>query len=236
MTHNSNLLLTTHMELNNMAIHEIKTKAFLFDMDGTLVDSRPVVENVLRKFSEKHNLELQKVIDYAHGRQSIDTATHFLGNNDFAMQEAKFLEREELLPQSLKLVKAMTGAKELLDLIDPNDWVLVTSASREIALERMKAAQLPIPKITVCAEDVRNGKPSPDGYLLAATKIDIPIQQCVVFEDAEAGIQAGINSGAQVLAVNGFVNNVPNSVYQVNSLDKITITHEQDFYRLSFTI
>ena len=52
----------------------------------------------------------------------------------------------------------------------------------------MKAAQLPIPKITVCAEDVRNGKPSPDGYLLAATKIDIPIQQCVVFEDAEAGI------------------------------------------------
>lgn len=100
----------------------------------------------------------------------------------------------------------------------------------------MKAAQLPIPKITVCAEDVRNGKPSPDGYLLAATKIDIPIQQCVVFEDAEAGIQAGINSGAQVLAVNGFVNNVPSSVYQVNSLDKITITHEQDFYRLNFTI
>lgn len=224
------------MELNKMAINEIKAKAFLFDMDGTLVDSRLVVENVLKQFSEKHNLNFQQVIDYAHGRQTIDTATHFLGNNKIAIQEAQLLDHEERHPQSLKHIKAMPGASELLASIDANDWILVTSAGRDLALARMKAAQLPLPKITVCAEDVENGKPSPDCYLLAAAKINTPIQSCLVFEDAEAGIQAGVDSGAQVFAVNGFVKTVPQSVYLINSLDKIRITQEQDIYSIHYSL
>lgn len=217
-----------------MRKNEIKATAFLFDMDGTLVDSRPVVEHILGAFAKKYKLNLQTVIEYAHGRQSIDTMTHFLGNNDNAIKEAKFIDSEECKPESLKYIKAMPGAKALLESISVDDWILVTSAGRELALGRMKAAQLPIPTITICSEDVKRGKPNPDAYLLAASKINKPISSCVVFEDAEAGIQAGVSSGAQVFAVNGFVQSVPDSVISVESLAKFKIRKEDGGFIINF--
>ncbi|MGM3151148.1 HAD-IA family hydrolase, partial [Escherichia coli] len=78
----------------------------------------------------------------------------------------------------------------------PDSWALVTSAGRMLAENRMKAANLPLPIVMVCAEDVMTGKPSPEGYIKAALALGLEPGECVVFEDASAGIKAGLASGA----------------------------------------
>ncbi len=65
----------------------------------------------------------------------------------------------------------------------------------------MAAAGLPLPAVFITAEDVKTGKPAPDGYRLAAGRLGVAAQDCVVFEDAPAGIQAGEAAGAAVVVI-----------------------------------
>ena len=178
----------------------VKAKAFLFDMDGTLVDSTAVVESEWVRFSQRFHLNKDEVIQYAHGRQTLDTVMHFIGDRDSSVEIANELDQRELV--ILEGIVALPGVSEILTIIPSHRWALVTSASRQLARNRMHAAGLPCPTIMICAEDVEEGKPSPEGYILAATALGYPIEECVVFEDAQAGIIAGNRSGAQVVAVN----------------------------------
>ena len=65
----------------------------------------------------------------------------------------------------------------------------------------MKHVGLPTPKVFITADDVKAGKPAPDGYLLAASRLNLKPTDCVVIEDAPAGIQAGKSAGMRVIAV-----------------------------------
>lgn len=174
-------------------------KGFLFDMDGTLVDSTAVVENVWRNFCAEHDLDTQAVIAYAHGRQTIDTLTHFIGTGEKTNKIAASLEDIEI--NTMEGVTEVRGAAALLSKLPADSWALVTSAGRTLAENRMKAANLPLPSVMICAEDVRTGKPSPEGYIKAAAALGLEPGECVVFEDASAGIKAGLASGASVIAV-----------------------------------
>lgn len=174
-------------------------KGFLFDMDGTLVDSTAVVENVWKNFCAEHGLDSQAVIAYAHGRQTIDTLTHFIGAGEKTNEIAASLEEIEI--NTIEGVTEVTGAAALLSKLPPHTWALVTSAGRTLAENRMKAANLPLPSVMICAEDVSTGKPSPEGYIKAASALGLEPDECVVFEDAAAGIKAGLASGASVIAV-----------------------------------
>lgn len=211
----------------------LKATFLLFDMDGTIVDSRLVVEAVLRKFAKKYQLDAEQVIAYAHGKRSIDTVCHFIGHNDAALQEVQLIDNEERI--TLTGITSMAGAKAILDSLGPDNWALVTSAGKELACNRMTAAGLPMPHITVFAEDVQHGKPSPEGYLLAAQKKGIAISECVVFEDAYAGIQAGIASGAKkVIAVNGFTDVSGLDVIELAQLTQLNISVSNNELILSY--
>lgn len=177
----------------------LHAEAFLFDMDGTLVDSTEVVENEWRRFSARFDLDAEEVIAFAHGRQTLDTVVHFLGAGEEAVMAADELDARELM--ILHGIVAIAGAADLLQRLPQDRWALVTSASRELAINRMRAAGLPLPAVMVCAEDVAEGKPSPEGYLKAASILGYHVRDCVVFEDAAAGIRAGNASGARVIAV-----------------------------------
>lgn len=177
----------------------LQVKAFLFDMDGTLVDSTAVVESEWRRFSARFALDAQEVIAYAHGRQTLDTVNHFIGAGEVATAAAEELDTRELI--LLDGIVAVPGAASLLSRLPPKSWALVTSASRELAINRMNAAGLPLPAVMVCAEDVQNGKPAPEGYLNAAAELGVRATDCLVLEDAAAGIRAGNASGARVIAV-----------------------------------
>jgi sugar-phosphatase len=95
------------------------------------------------------------------------------------------------------------GAAALLAPLAPQDWAVVTSGAREVALARLAAAGLPVPRVLVTAEDVAEGKPAPEGYLLAAHRLGVPPAECLAFEDAEVGVAAARAAGAAVVRVGG---------------------------------
>lgn len=204
---------------------DFKVKGFLFDMDGTLVDSTAVVENEWVKFSTHYGLDAREVIRFAHGRQTLDTVVHFLGQGEAANAASKVIDDNEVI--NLQGIVAVPGAAALLASLPVSAWALVTSAGRELATNRMKAAGLPLPAVMVCAEDVSTGKPSPEGYLQAASALGLPAKACAVFEDAEAGIRAGLASGARVIAVNPRAHGAAEA-HVVAELTQFRVTRSED--------
>lgn len=170
-------------------------------MDGTLVDSTAVVVAMWRRFASVHGIDLADVLRYSHGRLTVDTVAAFLPDGHSVDEVAAALEAEQL--QQLDGIIEIPGAQRFLLELTGARVAVVTSAPRELAVRRLAAAGLPQPPVLVTAEDVGNGKPSPQGYLRAAAALGCRAQDCAVFEDAEAGIQAGLAAGAWTVVVGG---------------------------------
>ncbi|HEY1707034.1 MAG TPA: HAD-IA family hydrolase [Rhizomicrobium sp.] len=176
--------------------------AFLFDMDGTLLDSSAVVERTWRIWASRHGVDLAELMDAAHGIRAIDTIRRFAPHVDAAAEAKWFLEAELA---DVEGVVPIAGIEALIAGLDPAHWAVVTSAPRALAKVRLRAANLPVPTILIAAEDVPRGKPAPDGYLLAAERLGVSIRDCLVFEDSPAGVAAAKTSGARVAIVGGMV-------------------------------
>jgi mannitol-1-/sugar-/sorbitol-6-phosphatase len=105
-------------------------------------------------------------------------------------------------PRSRPLfLRRIEGAAELLKMLPPRSWAVATSGPKAGAVERLRRAGLPVPAVLVGAEDVVRGKPSPDVYLEAARRLGMAPADCVVVEDAPAGIEAGRAAGMRVIAL-----------------------------------
>jgi mannitol-1-/sugar-/sorbitol-6-phosphatase len=170
----------------------------LFDMDGVLVDSTPAVERVWTKWAVEHGFKPAEVVHAAHGRPSITTVREYLPNSDHEV-ENRLIERWEI--EDLEGVIALPGATELLNALPPARWAIVTSCTRALGEVRLGAAALPRPVALITSSDIKNGKPAPDPYLKAAEMLGFPASDCVVVEDAPAGIRAGKSAGARVIGV-----------------------------------
>lgn len=173
--------------------------AVLFDMDGTLVDSRVVIERILTEWAVANGVDPDALLAVSHGRRTIDTLRDFAKAGTDCEVEAAKIEAEETA--DVCGIVPVPGAAELLCRLPSTRWAVVTSAGRDLAIRRLSAAGLPIPEVLVCAEDIEHGKPDPSGYHLAATRLGTTADQCLVFEDAPAGIQAGLNAGSDVIAI-----------------------------------
>lgn len=171
--------------------------ALLFDMDGVLIDSTPAVARVWHRWALEHGLDPDEVVRRAHGRPSIATIRELLPNSDIEAEDRE-VERREI--EDLDGVVPLPGALELLHSIPSERWTIVTSCTRPLALVRLRTAGLPIPKRLITSTDIKNGKPHPEPYLKAASLLGYPATDCVVAEDAPAGIQAGKAAGARVIA------------------------------------
>src|SRR5713226_9317662 len=176
----------------------IRCRGVLFDLDGVLVDSTPAVARVWAGWARAHGFDPDEVVKKAHGRPSIATIRELLPGADHAAEDRE-VERLEIA--DIEGVIPLPGAMELLQALPTERWAIVTSCTRPLAGVRIAAAGLPKPKYLVTSTDVKHGKPDPDPYLKGAQLLDVPASECIVIEDAPAGIQAGKAAGARVLAL-----------------------------------
>lgn len=177
---------------------EILCKGVLFDLDGVLADSTPAVARVWTIWANKYGFDPEETVRRAHGRPSITTIRELLPNADHDAENT-MVERMEI--EDLDDVVALPGAAELVSALPHGKWTVVTSCTRPLALVRLRAAGLPIPEQIVTSNDIVNGKPNPEPYLKGAELLGLAASDCVVFEDAPAGIRAGKASGARVIAL-----------------------------------
>ena len=175
----------------------IRCSALLFDMDGVLIDSTPAVARVWSRWARAHGFPSEEVVAKAHGRPSITTVREYLPDADHEA-ENRIVERSEI--EDLEGVVPLPGARELLDHLPRNRWTIVTSSTRPLAEARLRAAGLSIHEKLITSSDITNGKPHPEPYLKAASMLGYPAAECVVVEDAAAGIEAGRAAGARVIA------------------------------------
>ncbi len=177
----------------------IRCSALLFDLDGVLIDSTPAVARVWHGWAVEHGLDPETVIHMAHGRPSRTTIRELLPEADIDIDhEDREVERREMA--DLDGVVLLPGARQLLNSLPPERWTIATSGTRALAEVRLRAAGLPIPRTMITASDVKIGKPDPEPYLKAAAKLGFAASDCIVVEDAPAGVRAGKAAGARVIA------------------------------------
>jgi mannitol-1-/sugar-/sorbitol-6-phosphatase len=175
--------------------------AFLFDMDGTLMDSSAVVERVWGSWAKRHGIDAATLLATVHGVRSEDTIRRFAGPSVDVAKENQWILDAEV--SDVDGVVAVEGIHAFIEALDPGTWAVVTSAPRKLAEVRMRAVNLPIPEVLITAEDVQRGKPDPQGFLIGAQRLGVSIGECLIFEDSPAGVAAARASGAHVAIVGG---------------------------------
>ncbi|WP_019616109.1 HAD-IA family hydrolase [Psychromonas ossibalaenae] len=174
------------------------TKALLFDLDGTLVDTTTAVETLWEAWADKHKIDAAPIFAEMHGTHGKVIIAKYAPHLDIKTEITQLLIDEEKLSRN---VTAVPGAKSMLENLGEVPWGIVTMSSKRVALTKLKAAGLPVPHILVTADDVLQSKPDPAPYLKGAQWLDIEPQNCLVFEDAQAGIESGLNAGMSVAQI-----------------------------------
>jgi sugar-phosphatase len=178
----------------------LMARAFLFDMDGTLVDSSSKVEAVWSAWCQKHGVDLNQVMAIQQGVRSEDTIRSAAPHLD-AVLEGRWVDQYEA--GDCEGITEIPGAAKLLAVLPEACWTVATSAGIELASNRLGYCQLPVPPHIVCAEDVSAGKPDPQAYLLAASRLNFAPSDCIAFEDAPAGVASALAAGCAVVQIGG---------------------------------
>ena len=173
--------------------------AFLFDMDGTILTSIASAERTWSAWALAHGLDVATFLPTIHGVRTVETIRRLgLPGVDPDVEAAAITAAEM---EDVDDIEPIPGAAAFLAALPTDRWTIVTSAPRALAERRLAAAGIPVPERFIAAEDVTNGKPAPDCFLLAADRLGVPIAGCLIFEDAAAGIAAADAAGADVLII-----------------------------------
>ncbi|MCI1030594.1 MULTISPECIES: sugar phosphatase [Raoultella] len=210
----------------------MQCKGFLFDLDGTLVDSLPVVERSWCTWADRFGIPHDEVLNFIHGKQAITSLRHFLPGRSEEEIQAEFRYLEAVEAQDTDGITALPGAVALLTQLDSAGipWAIVTSGSVPVAHARHRAGGLPDAKIFVTAERVKHGKPAPDAYLLGAELLGLAPQACAVVEDAPAGLLSGLSAGCRTIAVNvpADAPRLDEADFVLTSLEELEIVRQPD--------
>jgi mannitol-1-/sugar-/sorbitol-6-phosphatase len=173
--------------------------AFLFDMDGTLLSSIEAAERVWSRWAAQFGIDAATFLPSIHGRRTIESVRGLNIPGIDAEAQAAAITQAEI--DDVEGIHAIAGVHEFLTSLPQDRWAIVTSAPRALASRRLQAIGLQAPSVFITAEDIAKGKPDPACYQLAASRLGYEAEDCLVFEDAAAGIQAGEAAGAQVVVV-----------------------------------
>jgi len=174
--------------------------AIIFDLDGVLIDANSVYERHWQVWAERNQVPFGDILAVHHGRPAAGTVA-IVAPHLNPQREADEYNRSLLADTDQSGVLAYPGVVELLGSLPTDRWAIATSAPHQVAVARLGHLELPQPDVLVGADEVARGKPNPDPYLLAARGLGYVPQQCLVVEDAPAGIEAAAAAGAFVVAV-----------------------------------
>jgi len=172
--------------------------AILFDLDGVLIDSTSCVARHWRAWAERHGLDADSILRIAHGVRNVDTMRLIAPHLAVEEEAALFAAHEVADTEG---VVAVQGASSVLASLDGALWAIVTSCNTALARARLGTAQLLFPPLLITGDDVTHGKPDPEPYLLAAGRLGVAPENCVVVEDAPAGTAAGKRAGMRTIGV-----------------------------------
>ncbi|KAJ6515691.1 HAD-like domain-containing protein [Mycena sanguinolenta] len=185
--------------------------AILFDMDGTLVDSKAGVEGAWDVFALSYpGIDVTQILSSSHGVRTIDNLRIHCKITDPVELEKEAERFEELIvttstENGRQGIVLLPGVKAAMDELAPVRtlpaplWAICTSATHSYASAAVSIAGVPVPDVFVVAEDVERGKPYPDPYLMGAEKCGVKPESCVVFEDAPAGVRSGQAAGCKTI-------------------------------------
>lgn len=170
----------------------------LFDMDGTLIDSAPSVERCWAVWSGEFGIDLDQLRRW-HGVPALGVIAHFLPPERHRAAEQRLTDLEladahdiPLLPGAAEALAALAGSGRV---------AIATSCTDALGRARVAASGLVIPPVFVTADAVARGKPAPDPYAEAARRLGVSPADCLVVEDAPAGLASGRAAGCTTLAV-----------------------------------
>jgi sugar-phosphatase len=176
----------------------IVARAILFDMDGVLISSTAADERSWYRWAELHGMQDTFSIHSVHGQRSVDTIRALRPDLDLATEVNRM---EEFDAEDTADLLLYPGVQRLLAQLPPTQWSIVTSASERLMRRRLGILGVSLPPHIVTADQVRNGKPNPEPYQLAAAQLGVNTAECLVIEDSPTGIRAGKSAGCLVLAV-----------------------------------
>lgn len=213
--------------------------AVLWDLDGTIVDSaEPHKLSWIETFA-KHGVSFtEKDFEWAFGRRNEEIIRKYLGK-EISPQEFNIIdeEKERTFRSFIKdKIKAFHGAVELIKSLSAAGFQIAIVSSTPIENIKLIIKSLGIEdcfKLTVSAGDVTEGKPSPQGFLLAAAKLGVQPQNCVVMEDAAAGVRAAKRGGMYCIAITNTCgrDGLSEADIVVDSLEKVSIQTIEGIFR-----
>lgn len=171
---------------------QISPRGILFDCDGVLVDSLESAAVAWDIWSAQWAPHFEFRRDAIHGKRAGETVAELVAAEHAASAELQ-LERLEI--DHTEGTQEIPGAVALTSSVPLAQWTVVTSGTRELAQARLGAAGISPPQTFIAAEDVSRGKPDPEPYRRGAQLLGVDPADCVVFEDAPAGIAAARAAG-----------------------------------------
>ncbi|KAI8637066.1 HAD-like domain-containing protein [Parasitella parasitica] len=175
----------------------LRAKAFVFDLDGTLIDTIPLVEKFWHQFAFEHGLDGNKIIATSHGVRTIETMAKWTPDKATPAHADDF---ERKLAEKSEGVTLLPGISTLLQKIPHGKWGICTGGNEYMARKRLEQCDILPPKAMVCGDMVNQGKPHPECYTRVIQELGFEPSEVTVFEDASAGVKAAVDAGAQVVA------------------------------------
>jgi HAD superfamily hydrolase (TIGR01509 family) len=184
-----------------------KYQAYIFDMDGVVVDSEPLHERAFLEVLEEIGYGQTHGIDFPayYGKSDILVWRDFIARQQPAQSLEELLERKEkkfgaLLQQEEPI---FNGLPELLAKLSPRGPLALASGSRHPTINAVLAMSglRSFFRVVVSSEDVAHGKPAPDIFLRTAELLDVAPDNCCVIEDSASGVEAALAAGMTVIAI-----------------------------------
>jgi len=184
-----------------------KQRGVIFDLDGVLTHTGPAHQHAWQDLAEQHDLSMtDEFFRNTFGMQNYQIIPLLLGRAASPQEITEMSEQKEACYRRIAAcqLQAAPGVLSLLDDLKQQGFALAIGSSAPQANVDLAVDSLGIRdsfQAIVTGEQVTQGKPAPDTFLLAAQKLGLDPSQCVVVEDAVQGVEAGKGAGMAVIAV-----------------------------------